>query len=111
MKNVLNINQKAIKDYDIDIDIIDCALLDHMKYHSCNFSKDSIIYEYERYYDFDHEIMSKELPILRLKKDAIYRRLKKLCEKGFLKQHPKNQERSQSFYALTAKNNLFNIYN
>lgn len=101
MKYSININQKAVKDNNLDLDIIDCAILDFLIGFSVSNKVVKIIYENETYCWFSHSNIQEQLPILDLKKDTVYRRLKSLCEKGFIRQNPNNQELGRSYYNIT----------
>ena len=54
----------------------------------------------EPFYWINYETASKELPILHLKKDAIYRRLKRLCDARVLKRRTIFEGGNFSYYAL-----------
>lgn len=103
MKFNIQINQKAIIESGFEIDVIDAILLDFM----FSFSKsDSIVSIRENdtdFFWFSHDNISKELPLLKLKKDSIFRRLKTLSKNGFLIQSSRSQILGRSFYAFTDK--------
>jgi uncharacterized phage protein (TIGR02220 family) len=100
MKYNININQKAIIESNIDIDAIDAIIL-----HSCmTFAHKSkclkMEYHGKIYYWFSHDMLVEELPLLRIKKDSVYRRMKKMCELGLLSQHPDNGILGKSYYHI-----------
>lgn len=103
MKFNIQINQKAIVESGFEIDVIDAIILDFM----FSFSKsDSIVSIRENdtdFFWFSHDNISKELPLLKLKKDSIFRRLKTLSKNGFLIQSSRSQVLGRSFYAFTDK--------
>ncbi len=100
MQYNININQKAIIDSGLQIDYKDAAILDVcMKYgHSSSCIKMEFCGKI--YYWFDHNKIAKELPLLSLKKDSVYRRMKKMCEVGLVIQHPENEKMGKSFYSF-----------
>lgn len=101
MKFTIKINQKSIIQNKLDVDVIDAVLLDFLKEFSRSESIVSIEDNGSKFYWFSHDKILDELPILGLKKDSVFRRLKKLCEKGFLIQSPKSQALGRSFYSFT----------
>lgn len=103
----ININQCAIIANGYDIDLFDAAIIDFMLKFS-HSPKIAVLNENgERFYYFAYGKVIEELPILGIKKDAVYRRFKKLCDAGFLIAHPRNKEMNKPFYAFTGK--LFTI--
>ncbi|MVM33628.1 hypothetical protein GO755_26555 [Spirosoma sp. HMF4905] len=98
MKFELNINQRAIMEHGFDLDMVDGAIIDFC----LNFSKTcwSWVEEGTTYYWFQHDNICTQLPMLKLKRDTMYRRMKALCDKEFLKAHPRNKQQNQSWYAL-----------
>jgi hypothetical protein len=100
MKYTLTVNQKAILESGIDIDIIDSHIL-----VSCmTFSHKRVCSKIESngkiYYWFSHDMIVSELPLLKLQKDSVYRRMKKMCELGLLSQHPDSSRLRKSYYAI-----------
>lgn len=102
MKFTIKINQKSIIENKLNIDVIDAIVLEFMKDFTRSESIVSIEDNGRKFYWFSHDKILQELPILGLKKDSVFRRLKKLCEKGFLVQSPKSQMLGRSFYCLTS---------
>lgn len=84
----------------LDIDIIDACLLDFLNSLSNSPKIVKMIDDQKIYYWFDYNYVSKELPLLNLKKDSVYRRLKKLCDIGIIEPHPQNQIIQKPFYSL-----------
>lgn len=98
MQYTININQKYIIDSNLDVDFSDSAILYVCILYApfCN----KIEYEGKTFYWFDHNKILEEIPLLRLKKDSVYRRMKKLCDLGLISQHPNNEKMGKSFYAI-----------
>lgn len=103
MKFNLTINQKAIIENKFDLDVIDAIILDYLLSFVKSEAVLSIQEKNRKFYWFSHEKISSELPILQLKKDSIFRRMKSLSEKGFLIQSSQSQFLGRSFYAITEK--------
>ena len=101
MKFSIYINQLSIIENGLDIDIIEASILNFI----IEFSKSEAIQKIEEngvvYFWISYEKVCSELPILKLKKDSVYRRIKKLCEVGLLEQYGKGKELGKSFFALT----------
>ena len=57
----------------------------------------------ENYYWVKYEGVMKELPILNLKKDSLYRRFKKMCSLNILKHKTVKRAGNYSYYAVGSK--------
>jgi|GEM_PF-4100074 len=86
-----------------NIDIVDAALLDFMVSFSASPKIDKIIESNTVFFWFSHDAIISQLPMLKLKKDSVYKRLIKLCEKGFLIKFPASQKLNRSYYAISEK--------
>ena len=105
MKFNLQINQKAIIENGFELDVIDAVILDYLftfiqSEGIISINENGVVFHW-----FSHKKIVDDLPILRLKKDSVFRRLKVLCEKGFLIQSNKSQVLGRSFYSFTEKSN------
>ncbi len=92
MKYSLTLNQKAVYDCGLekDIDFIDLAILSVIK-HIIGMSKiQTTSSEGKTYYWISYSHISSELPILGIKKDGIYRRIKKYIDIGLMSANPLN---------------------
>lgn len=105
MKFNLRINQKAIIQEGFEIDLIEAVILDFIIEYVNSGSVVSISDAGTTFYWISHSKVSEELPILKMEKNTIYKRIKKLCEKGFLIQSEKSQILGRSFYAISEKAN------
>lgn len=101
MKFTITINQKAIVDFGLNIDISDAAIIDWMMQFAHSSKINKIDYSGKTYYFFAYQKIKDDLPILNIGKDAIYRRLKKMCEYNLLEPHPQNQTLNRPFYCFT----------
>lgn len=100
MQYTISINQKVIIDSGFGIDYKDAAILDVCMRYGHNSSCIKMEFSGKIYYWFDHGKIAKELPILSLKKDSVYRRMKKMCDAGLISQHPENEKMGKSFYSF-----------
>lgn len=102
MKWNININQKAIVDLGIDIDVIDASILDQCFNYSHDEGIAKIFLRDKVYYWFDYNQVIRQLPLLKIKsKDSVYRRFKKMTEVGLLEPHPNNQSLGRPYYAFS----------
>jgi hypothetical protein len=105
MEYSIIINQKAVYDCGLEkvLDFTDLAILSFVRNFIGTSDIQIIQHGDEKYYWIAYSHLLKEMPILNLKKDSIYRRFNKLCELGILKKYSQNKEESRSFYAITKK--------
>lgn len=101
MRYNFNINQKSIIDNNLNIDVIDACLIDYLIGFSLSSKIIKMQHNENTYYYFSHSKIMQDCPLLNLKKDSIYRRLKNLCEVGLLEQHPNSKGLRMSMYAFT----------
>ncbi len=91
-------NQEKLIEYELDS--IDALILRYFIDFKDSGSMVSEAIEGETYYWLKYEGILKELPVLKIKKDSIYRRLKKMCEAGVLKHRTMKRYGTYSFYSL-----------
>lgn len=101
MKYTITINQRAIVALQLNIDIADAAILDWMMQFSHSPKISKIDHHGQTFYFFSYQKIKDDLPMLNIGKDAIYRRLKKMCEIGLLISHPENQALNRPFYSFS----------
>lgn len=109
MKYTITLNQKAVFENNLEgeIDFIDLIIISLIK-HLTSLSTTKIIKDGdENYYWISYNHISSELPLLNLKKDSIYRKLKKYVELGILNPHPSNINSKKSYFKLLPKFDLF----
>jgi hypothetical protein len=109
MKFNINIPQKIVVDNKLDVDVIDCMILEIIR-DMPSFEKVEKKYIGNTvYFWVNHLNLAKENPLLGIKtSDGIYRRLIKLSSIGLLHIHPENQKSKKSYYAISEKfNNIF----
>ncbi|MDM1325897.1 hypothetical protein [Myroides odoratimimus] len=103
MKFNININQKAIIDNKLGLDVVDASIIDFLHVFSLSTEIIKVPFENDIYFFFNHQKIVDDMPILALKKDSVYRRLKKICDLGLMKQHPESKELRMTLYAFTNK--------
>jgi len=91
MKWNININQKAIVQHGLDIDMIDAAIFDCLK----DYTHSTICKKMQdvggQYYSMPYKKVMEELPLLPIKtNDGVYRRFKKLEVAGLIEMHEDN---------------------
>jgi hypothetical protein len=101
MKWNININQKAIIDLEVNIDLIDAAILNQCMSFSHSDECEKMHHEGKTFYWFGYENTLKQLPLIKIKKDTLYRRFKKMVDVGLLDPHPNNQSLGRPFYRFT----------
>lgn len=95
---VLGFNQ--IKAIELGLSLEDLALLRYFKDFIAGGKMITKDIEGMRFYWFKYDNVAKEMPILTLKKDAIYRRLKALANKDILIHKTIKEGGTYSYYAL-----------
>lgn len=103
MKYTVLINQKAIIDQGLDIDFSDGAIIDWMLSFSAHASCQRMVENGQCWYWFSYSLIVNELPMLRMKKDSVYRRMKNLAAIGLIIAHPKNMKSGQTWFSFTPK--------
>ncbi len=103
MKYTLTVNQKIVIDGGHNIDISDSAILETMRAMQGATGIVKIIHNNIDFYWMAHQKLCDELPILRIKKDSMYRRIKKLIDKGYVNQHPQNKALKATYYRITKR--------
>ena len=101
MKYTITINQKVIVESGLDIDLQDAAILDWMMQFSHSPKINKLFVENRMYYFFSYDKIISDLPILKLKKDTVYRRIKNMSDLGLLVASPDNQSMQRPYYAFT----------
>jgi hypothetical protein len=100
MQYSITINQKAIVDSGLGIDVIDASIMTTLLIFGNSSSCIKTEHNGSIYHWFDHGKIASELPMLNLKKDSVYRRLKKMCDMGLLSQHPESEKLGKSLYKI-----------
>ena len=99
----ININQRSIVESGLDIDIVDAAILTTLMIFGNSSACLKTEFKGVVYHWFDHGKIASELPLLKLKKDSVYRRMKKMCAMGMLSQHPDSERLGKSLYSIESK--------
>lgn len=106
MRYFITINQIAIIKNKFDLDLFEAVLVDHLYYFATSGGASKIVDNDVVYYWFGYDKIVADLPILGLKRDAVYKRIKNLCDKGFLTANPNNQKVGRPYYAINNRVNL-----
>lgn len=103
MKYNISIDQKAIIENKLKLDIKDAVIMDFMR-HLSKFSKvEKILIDTRVFFWVNYSYLAKENPLLGLKSDSIYRRILNLQDCGLIEPHPDNQKLNRSYYSFTEK--------
>ena len=111
MKYNIDINQKAIIELGLPIDLQDGAIIDFIHKWVASHESVKVQFNGQIYVWISHKLISDQIPILGkwkngklqpMSKDAVYRRMKNLCELGIIKKHPQSQELGMPMYSVTA---------
>lgn len=101
MRYNLFINQKAIIDSKLDIDIYDAHILSFISQWIKSNEVKKMLQGNTNYYWISYKLIMANLPLLNIKKDTVYRRLKKMSEMGIIIPHQDNQIMGATYYAMT----------
>lgn len=83
-----------------DLTIEDTFLLSYIKKFVESGNMKELLINGSTYYWLNYTALLEELPVLRLKKDSLYRRLKKLVDKGILKHKTVRDKGTWSYYSF-----------
>ncbi len=103
MKTYINIPQQSIMQSGLDLDIQDACIIDFILLFSHSNSIKKVFIGSKPYYWFDYSHVAVNLPLLRIKKDTVYRRFKNLVNLELLEPHHENQLLGKPYYAITDK--------
>jgi hypothetical protein len=111
MKYNININQKAIIESGLPLQLEHAAILDFIVSISA-FDKAIKLNEGAyTYYLLSSTFILEQLPLLRVGKDRVYRLLKQMQEMGLIEPNSNNQKLGGSYYRLTSKATQFEFSN
>ncbi|CCG99814.1 hypothetical protein FAES_1804 [Fibrella aestuarina BUZ 2] len=100
MKYLIPIDQRAIVEGGFDLDLAEAAIIEACRSFADSASCLSKTDEGKVWYWLSHKHICQQLPILGLKPDTMYRRMKALCDKGFFVAHATNKQANASWYAF-----------
>lgn len=104
MNYTINIDQKAIHESGLDIDIKDAIIIDFIKTMPGSVKIEKKLIDNDLYFWVSYQYIIDQNPLLGIKsKDGVYRRILKLISMDLLKAHGDNQKSNKSFYSLTQK--------
>lgn len=108
MKYTLNINQKIIIESGLKLDLQDACIIDFLYAFSLSPKIEKKLLDNKVYCWFKYSHITENLPLLNMKKDSVYRRIKDMTVLGLMEPHPDNQILGKSFFHLTDK--LIGLY-
>lgn len=99
MQYTITINQKAVMDFGLNLDITDMAIFDYIQ-HYANCDKCKKLYtEGSVYFSVSHKTIIQQLPMLGIGTGAgILKRINKLIDAGLLERHKDCEFMKMSFY-------------
>lgn len=104
MKYTILINQKAIIENGINIDLIDASIFDFIKDFSHSPKCETIQILSVKYFWISHTLIIENLPLLGIKsKRGIQKRIDNLVETGLLKRHPDCKQMARTYYCFGDK--------
>ena len=95
---ILGFSQPAA--YDLGLDINDLAILRwYIDFNESGYMNKKVI-DGKEFYLVIYEYVLEDLPILCMKKDAVYRRFKKMCDKKILERRTINEGGKFPYFAI-----------
>ena len=86
--------------YDLGLDINDLAILRwYIDFNESGYMNKKVI-DGKEFYLVIYEYVLEDLPILGMKKDAVYRRFKKMCDKKILERRTINEGGKFPYFAI-----------
>lgn len=111
MKWSFSINQRAIIENNLTIDIVEAAVFDLIKDFSHSEKCRKTIENGKVYFWISWKLIDEQAPILGLKtRQSVYNRIGSLVENGLLERHPQNQILSQSWFCFGVNYNKLISY-
>lgn len=106
MKFNININQKAIINNGLDIDLVDAAIIDCLRnMFAASWCSEMVINGIAYKWIAATKVVE-EMPLLKLKKNAVQKRLRNIEALGLIERSPENQSMGRSFFRATRKLDL-----
>lgn len=100
MKYNIYVNQKVILDSGLGLSLDEAIILDFINGFVHSDAVHKLLYNGKIYYWVSYDLVRKELPILELKKDSVYRKFKRLIDLRLLDAHPDNATLGRAYFAL-----------
>lgn len=98
---ILGFNQSKLLEFGLDID--DALILRYFVDFKDSGQMSKELFDSEMFYWINYESIKRELPILSIGKDRVYRKLKKLVDANILMHKTKRNGGTFSFYALGSR--------
>jgi hypothetical protein len=107
MQYTIIINQKAILDNGLDLNLKEATILDVLMRMVHSWAELIKIQENgKEYYWFSYNHVLSQAPILDIKADSLYRAMSDLAARGYLEPYPNNKMLKKAFYAIGSKCSL-----
>jgi hypothetical protein len=106
MQYHVSINQLSITKLFPSLDLKDAAIIDYLHRFMTTkaASKERIVFEGDDYYWTSHEMLIREMPLLKIENERVMkRRIDGLIEAGVLLRHPNCRELNRTYVAFTEK--------
>lgn len=100
-QHVITINQKAVIECGLNVDIVDMAIFDFMKSYSASPKCTKVFFENKFYFYLSSSVILERMPMLGIStKRGIGKRIDNLINAGLLERHPNNQEIGKAMYTF-----------
>jgi len=103
MKRAIFINQEYFIRNNIDVDLSEAAILDYLINIPYWKNVSSFVESGKTFYWVSYDMVLAQLPLLKIKKDTVYRKIKKMDEMGFIQIHEGNSRMGKTYIFLTDK--------
>ena len=110
MKYSILIDQRAIIESGLQIDLTEASIIDFISQWISSAKATTVDFDGKKYVWISHSIIINQLPILGswikgefkpMQKDTVYRKMKHLVNIGLLDAHPNSKQLGMSLYAIT----------
>lgn len=100
MKYTISINQKAVCDAGLNLDIVDMAIFDMLTTYTNSTACRRMNEGAKTFFNVPYTVVIDELPLCKITKpDSVYRRFQKLEMSGIINMHPENKKMKQVWFA------------
>lgn len=111
IKRNININQQAVVEAGLDLDIIDLAILDYIQFFANSPSCTKFHTPEGDYMWVSHQSIIDNMPLLKIKsKQGIINRVDKLVAAKVLRKHPKCDIYGKTLYSFDSNYDFINLY-
>ena len=98
---VITINQKAVVECGLNVDIVDMAVFDFMMSYSASPKCTKVFFENKFYFHLSSSVILERMPMLGIStKRGVCKRIDNLINAGLIERHPNNQEIGKTMYTF-----------